>query len=335
MRRRPSWLRGIFYLVSTALIILAGFTVPLPYVETQPGTPTEIAPLIEIEGVEVTELHGSASLLTIRQRDQAVFPALFILLDGDRSLNPVQEVFPPDIDRDDYHAAQRERFRQQFEVAAAVGAQAAGIEVEISTAVVVMNVLRDSPADGVLRPGDVITAVDGEPLDDANQLQAITQAGSVGDELTLTVVRDGDEQEITATLGEIAGEDGARLGIAIDDGVERLELPFDVTLRDGTRIGGPSAGLMVALTVYDLLSDEDLLDGRVVVGTGTMGSNGTVGGVGGVPEKMVAADAYGADLVLVPESQLREALRSAPEGLTVVGVATLEEAIEVLREGSS
>ncbi len=332
---RRSWLRGVFYLVSTALIILAGFTVPLPYVETQPGTPTEIAPLIEIDGVEVTELHGSASLLTIRQRDQAVLPALLVLLDGDRSLNHIQEVFPPDIDRDDYHAAQRERFRQQFEVAAAVGAQAAGIEVEISTAVVVMNVLRDSPADGVLRPGDVISAVDGDPLDDANQLQAITQSGSVGDELTLTVVRDGEEQEITATLGEIAGEDGPRLGIAIDDGVERLELPFDVALRDGTRIGGPSAGLMVALTVYDLLSEEDLLDGRVVVGTGTMGSNGTVGGVGGIPEKMVAAEAYGADLVLVPESQLDTARGAAPEGLTIVGVATLDEAIEVLREGAT
>ena len=332
---RRSWLRGVFYLVSTALIILAGFTVPLPYVETQPGTPTEIAPLIEIDGVEVTELHGSASLLTIRQRDQAVLPALLVLLDGDRSLNHIQEVFPPDIDRDDYHAAQRERFRQQFEVAAAVGAQAAGIEVEISTAVVVMNVLRDSPADGVLRPGDVISAVDGDPLDDANQLQAITQSGSVGDELTLTVVRDGEEQEITATLGEIAGEDGPRLGIAIDDGVERLELPFDVALRDGTRIGGPSAGLMVALTVYDLLSEEDLLDGRVVVGTGTMGSNGTVGGVGGIPEKMVAAEAYGADLVLVPESQLDAARGAAPEGLTIVGVATLDEAIEVLREGAT
>ena len=335
MRRRSSLLRGAFYLVSTALIVLAGFTVPLPFVETQPGAPTEIAPLVEIDGVEVTELHGTASLLTIRQRDQAVFPALWILLDDDRSLSPVEEVFPPGVDRDEYHTAQRQRFRRQFEVAAAVGAQAAGVDVEIATAVEVLQVLPESSAHGLLLPGDIITAVDGEPLEDAAQLQAITEAGSLGDELTLTVLRDGQQEQVTATLGTIPGEDGPRLGIAIADGVERLELPFDVALREGTRIGGPSAGLMVALTVYDLLSDEDLLAGRIVVGTGSLSSNGNVGRVGGVPQKMVAAEAYGADLVLVPEQQLGEARAAASAELDIIGVATLEEALEALRHAPS
>lgn len=331
MSGRSSLLRGAFYLISTALIVAAGFTVPLPLVETQPGSPTEIAPLVEIEGVEVTELHGTASLLTIRQRDQAVFPALLILLDDDRSLSHVEDVFPPGVDRDEYHAAQRERFRRQFEVAAAVGARTAGIDVEIATAVEVLHVLPESSARGMLLPGDIITEVDGEPLEDAAQLQAITEAGSVGDELTLTVLRDGEREEVTATLGSIPGQDEPRLGIGIADGVERLELPFDVELREGVRIGGPSAGMMVALTVYDLLSDEDLLAGRDIVGTGTISSNGNVGGVGGIPQKMVAAQEYGADLVLVPQRQLADARAAASGGLNIVGVSTLDEAIEVLR----
>ena len=329
--RRSTLLRSAFYLVSTALIITAGFTVPLPYVETQPGTPTEIPPLVEIEGVELTELTGSTSLLTIRRRDQAVFPAMVVLLDGDRTLQRLDDVIPPGVDRDDYHAAQRERFRRQFEVAAAMGAQAAGIEVELVTAVAVVNVLADSPADGVLFPGDVITAVDGEPLEDAQHLQQITQAGAAGQELSLTVERGGEQQEVTATLGTIPGEDGPRLGVMIEDGVEELRLPFDVSLQEGTRIGGPSAGLMVALTVYDLLSDEDLLQGRVVVGTGSLGADGNVGPVGGVPEKMRAAAEYDADVVLVPQGQLSEAQQGAPDDLRIIGVRTLDEALDALR----
>jgi Lon-like protease len=329
---RRSFVRRVFYLVSTALIVLAGFAVPLPYVETQPGNPTEIAPLVEIEGIETTELTGTSSLLTIRNRDQAILPALVVLLSPDRNLRSLQEVYPPGIDRDDYHAAQRDRFRRQFEVAAAMGAQAAGVEVDITTAVAVANVLPDGPADGLLLPGDILTEVDGQQLDEAVQLQEITHGGTEGQELVLTVLRNGDEQQVVATLQRVPGEDGPRLGVVIEDGVRQLQLPFDVTLRDGTRIGGPSAGLMVALTVYDLLSDEDLLRGRTIVGTGTMSAEGTVGIVGGVPEKMRAAAAYDADLVLVPLAQIDVALEAAPEDLRVVGVATLDDALEVLRD---
>jgi Lon-like protease len=330
-RRTVSVLRSVFYTLSTAVIIAAGFVVPLPMVETQPGTPTEIAPLVEIDGAEVTELSGSTSLLTIRQQEQGVLPALWIMLDDDRTLRPVEEVYPPGVDIDEYLEAQRERFRRQFDIAAALGARAAGVEVELHTEVVVHNVLAGSPADGVLSQGDVIRAVDGEPLGDAEPLQEITRTGSEGQQLTLTIVRDGQEQEITATLGAIPGEDGPRLGIMIVDGVEQLQLPFEIRLGD-TRIGGPSAGLMVAVTVYDLLSEDDLLRGRIVMGTGSLGADGTVGPVGGVPEKMRAAADHGADLVLVPQSLLDEARGASPEGLRIVGVRTLDEALEVLAQ---
>jgi Lon-like protease len=88
---------------------------------------------------------------------------------------------------------------------------------------------------------------------------------------------------------------------------------------------------MTALTIYDLLAEEDLVAGRDVHGTGSIGVSGRVGAVGGVPEKVRAAAAAGADLVLVPAAQLEEAERAAPEDVAVVGVATLDDAIEALR----
>src|SRR5690606_12818242 len=121
------------------------------------------------------------------------------------------------------------------------------------------------------------------------------------------------------------------LGVLAETATVGLELPFEVSLND-TRIGGPSAGMMTAVTIYDLLSDEDLVAGRTVLGTGSVMASGQVGSVGGVPEKVRSAAAYGADLVLVPASQLDAAQLAAPEDLEVVGVATVEDAIAALRD---
>jgi Lon-like protease len=152
--------------------------------------------------------------------------------------------------------------------------------------------------------------------------------------LTLTVRRDAEEVEVVVTLGEAEEVDWPVIGILIETAVIELQLPFDIHLADGTRIGGPSAGMMVALTVYDLLSDEDLLRGRMVMGTGTMDADGRVGTVGGVPEKMRAVAVHDPppDLVLVPQAQFDVAREAAPDWLPVVGVRTFDEALEALRQ---
>jgi PDZ domain-containing protein len=330
-RRRRSWWRRAFYLASALLLGWAAAAVPLPYVEYLPGQPTPIEPLIDLEGVDTTDLRGETALLTVLLRQQPTLPALRAWLDDDRRLLEVQRVFPPGQDRQEFFRAERERFGRQFELAAAVGAAAAGVETELVTEVVILHVLEGAPADGRLRPGDVVVAVDGEPIVAAEELQAEARARDFGDELVLTVRRDGGRVETPVELGRVAGSEFPALGVHVQTAVDAIQLPFDVRLADGTRIGGPSAGLMVALTTYDLLSDEDLLDGRVVVGTGSIDADGRVGPVGGVPEKMVAAAEYGADVALVPALQLEEALTRAPDGLEVVGVATLDDAIEALR----
>ena len=48
------------------------------------------------------------------------------------------------------------------------------------------------------------------------------------------------------------------------------EISFDL----GQRIGGPSAGLVFALAIYDKITDGPLLAGRHVAGTGTITPDG-------------------------------------------------------------
>lgn len=331
-RLRARLARSSFYAASAAILAWAALIVPLPLIEQVPGRPTPIPPLVEINGVETTELDGRTSLLTILLRQQPPLPALGALLERDRTLLRIEQIYPQGIDRQEYLTAERERFGRQFDVAAAVGAKAAGVGVELVTEAVVVTVLFGSPADGVLEPGDAVLAVDGEEIGSGEELQALTLASQPGDTVRLTVRSEDEVRDVDVTLAAV-GEDGqARLGVAVETAVDELRLPFEVELAGGTRIGGPSAGMMVGVTVYDLLAEENLLAGRNVMGTGTLAGDGTVGPVGGVPQKMIAAAQADADIVLVPSLQLDEARAAAPEGLRVVGVADLDEAIAVLRD---
>lgn len=340
-RQRRRTLRAGVYAASLALLLWAASVVPLPYTEFVPGQPTSIAPLLEVDGVDTTEIHGEAALLTVLLQSSTTRTALGALLDDDRRLRPTAEVVPSDVDRDEFLEQERRRFRRQFEVAAAVGAEAAGVEVTLGTVPLIVDVVPDGPAHGRLRAGDVVRSIEGEDVDGAEQLQQRVREHEVGDAVTVVVERRGEPVEVEVTLEpldvpEPAPDDGDEprepppgMGIFIETVADRLELPFELELAE-TRIGGPSAGLMIALTVYDLLAEEDLMAGRTVHGTGSIDAEGRVGPVGGVPEKMRAARE--ADLALVPESLLEEARAAAPEGLDVVGVATFEQTLEVLRE---
>lgn len=331
---RRSRARTAFYAASLAILVAAAGFAPLPFLRYVPGNPQELPDLIRISGAETTEIEGRAALLTVFLDPVTPIEAIAVLLDPATTLTPIASVAPQGGLTPEFFDGQRQQFSRQFEIAAAVGAEAAGIEVSLRTVPIVRDVIEGGPSDGLLSAGDEVRAIDGEPLTDASQLQATTRAATAGDELTLTLVHAaGAERDVVVTLDEVAATGQVGLGVVVETVGDGVDLPFDVALGD-TRIGGPSAGLMTAVTVYDLLDPEDLIAGRTVVGTGTIGPAGVIGPVGGVSAKTRAAVAYGADVVLVPAAQLTEALAtSPPDGVTVVGVETLGDALDALREG--
>jgi len=106
-------------------------------------------------------------------------------------------------------------------------------------------------------------------------------------------------------------------------------LPIDVRI-DSRNIGGPSAGMMYALAVMDLLTEGDLTGGNRVAGTGTIRFDETVGPIGGVRQKVYAARGIGADYVLVPAENFEDALTAAGDGIVVVSISTLQDALDFL-----
>jgi len=114
---------------------------------------------------------------------------------------------------------------------------------------------------------------------------------------------------------------------------------FDVTVEIGLKdVGGPSAGLMFALGIIDKLGRESLTGGRAIAGTGEITAEGVVGPIGGIPQKMLGARESGATVFLVPADNCEEAKKARHDGLQLVKVGTLKEALDALkalREGGT
>ncbi|MDP8978334.1 MAG: PDZ domain-containing protein, partial [Actinomycetota bacterium] len=228
-------------------------------------------------------------------------------------------------------------FRTAARVAAAAGLSAAGFPLDrralTGHGARISSVMAGSPADGVLRPGDVVVAAGGDPVRLPRDLQDAVASTPGGRRLRLALLRDGTRHTVRLAPRRLSVAPHPVLGVSVRTHRASIELPIPVRIEPG-RVGGPSAGLVVALTVYDKAERSvDLAGGRQVAATGTLDVGGEVGPVGGVEQKAVAASRAGVDVFVVPASQEDDAVAALPadDAVRVVGVATLGEAIRELR----
>jgi PDZ domain-containing protein len=204
--------------------------------------------------------------------------------------------------------------------------------VEHDVGAVVYVVLTRSPAWGHVQVGDVVRAVDATSVTNASGLVAAIRSHRPGDVVTLTlgsVTDPAKSHEVRVRLGADPERPGVGFLGVIAFTQPSYGLPERVSIFDDG-IGGPSAGLAFTLGLIDDLVGGDLTGGKVVAATGTIRPDGTVGAVGGVPQKTVAVARAGASVFLVPASEAPSAKRVAPRTLRVVPVDDLRQALAVL-----
>ncbi len=126
---------------------------------------------------------------------------------------------------------------------------AASLGLDAARGALVSAVTDDGPADdaGVER-GDVVVAIDGARVADSNDLRNRIAAAAPGSRIGLTVVRDGREQTLSATLGELpSSEDEAGRNASAPEagslGLQVQPVPADRARALGLPDG---AGLLVA-----------------------------------------------------------------------------------------
>lgn len=325
-------MRKALFLVALLVIAWAATIVPLPLLQLAPLPAEPVTSVVEVATTQ-DEVSGELLYTVVAVAPVTAVGGVDAWIDPYRELELQQHVVPPDIDRGRFLEVQQRVFSESLHVAAAVGQRLAGREVAVSgNGARVVAIVPGAPAEDELETGDVIVAIDGEPVELASELVNALSRREAGDEVTLTVERGGQRLDVTVTLELLARTERAGLGVLVQTVDERISVPVEVDVSTDVAIGGPSAGLMMALTVYDLLDPADLTDGRRIAGTGTVDLSGNVGPIGGIVEKVRGAQLSDADVFLAPASQAEEAESAAPPGLEVIGVETAQGAIDALSE---
>lgn len=338
---------GLWALVVALLGMVVLTFLPSPYVIQRPGpvydtlgtaqaSDGSAVPLIDIEGARTYDAEGALRLTTVevvgnRQNPPSWFELVRAWADPARAVLPVDAVFPQGLTSEQRNQRNATLMDESQNEATAAALRALGYEVPAEVEVV--DLADDSPAEGILERGDHLVALDGTPLTSTPHLRAALQErGGASVDLTM---RRGDEQvSVTVAPQQVSqgGESSWVLGTYV---TTHYTFPVDVAIQLDN-VGGPSAGLMFALGIIDLLTPGDIAGGADVAGTGTIDSEGEVGPIGGIRQKLFGARDAGATFFFAPHQNCGEVIGHVPDGLQVIRTETLDDALaslEVIADG--
>jgi PDZ domain-containing protein len=299
---------------------------PLPYYAVGPGPAREVIPLIHVEGPQTFPSSGNLVMTTVRFTRVTAVGALAAWLDPERAVVGEQVLYPPGFTpADEEHLARSEMDQSKIDAAVVVLTELTRYPRRHADGALIELVGQGCPADGHLFAGEVIVRIDGKHIDSRAEASRVLHRAPAGEPLTLVVESADGTRTVRVEKGRCPGTHRPLVGVSLVE-----PFPFDITIQSGD-VGGPSAGLMWAIGLYDLLTPGDLTEGRTVAGTGAIDVEGRVGPIGGVRDKVVAARDAGADILLVPRGNLRE-LRGVERGdLRVIAVSTFDQAVAALR----
>ncbi|TWH00017.1 PDZ domain-containing protein [Nocardioides sp. J9] len=313
------------------VLILGGIAlaVPLPYASYSPGPTFDIlgkdgdnAEVIQVDGHEAYYDDGQIRFTTVIASSYgqklSLGDALTRWLDPDRAVVPYDVVHPADRSAEDEKTEGAIQMTTSQDVAKAVALKELGIEAP--SAVQVAYVDEKGPAHDKLLARDVFKEVDGEPVVDADQVVKAVRKHKDRSNVEFKILR--GQKEMYVRVKPVIEDGTPRVGVSLGLG---YEFPFDIQLRVDPSVGGPSAGLMFSLAIYDTLTPGSLTGGANVAGTGELLPDGTVGPIGGIQQKIAGAEEAGAELFFVPAANCSDVGDLDPD-LRLVKATTMHAA---------
>lgn len=331
--------RTLTFLAFSLLFVFCLFFMKLPFYIYKPGDIAELTDIVTVEHGHVS--NGELHLVTVsRQRATPVLWALAKMANYNEIIR-LEDAIPEGYTEDEYKYYQMKMMESSHHAAIKVAFEAANFPVAVEDhGVYVLHVRENMPAHGKLTVGDKIVAVDGQSIAEASELVNYVQAKTSGAVIQLTFERAGktytEKLEVTPFP-----DDPEQVGIGI-----QLYTDKDVTTNpqveiNSGNIGGPSAGLMFALEIYNQLVKEDVTKGYNIAGTGELDFQGNIHRIGGVEKKVVAAAREDIEIFFVPYEQGREnanyfvakeTAEAIETDMEIVPVDTFAEALTYLKQ---
>lgn len=324
--------------VSALLFVIAAAFVamwPVDFVTVSPGATHNLlgeregVPVVSVEGVETFPSDGrilvTTASMTRPDAPVSLPEVLYAHWVPDRDVYQREQVYPTRTSEAELRAREAQQMAASQSGAAAAALRAAGNQVEQIP--MVQSVSSTGPAADKLFPGDFVLAVDDVPTPTVADARAAIESRAIGQEVLFRILRD---REVLVVKVDTAPSK-TNVGVPVWGGnlvmgysyTPRVHLALDPSL------GGPSAGLMMALAIFDTITPGDLVGGRIIAGTGDIDGAGMISGVSGVREKLSGAERDGADVFFVPAANCAD-LNNVRTSTRLVSVSTLEDTINSL-----
>ena len=315
-----------------ALVLFAALS-PLPYVTYGPGLTINVlgdqggSPIIDVQGHKTYRDPGQLRMTTVSVTRPKAHLDLFTLMKAwsnhDDAVYPYASVYSSQ--ETDEQSSQQGAAEMVTSQDSATAAALTELGYHVKGVIEVVSIGKGTPADGKLQVRDVLVSVDGTKVTQGTDVASLVQKAPQGQPLTIVVRRGSDEHTLHITPAQVDGV--PRIGVQLSVG---FVLPFKVSVNIPQDIGGPSAGLMFSLGIYDTLTPGSLTGDAVVAGTGTIDQTGKVGPIGGIQQKIAGAREAGARLFLVPPDNCSDALGAHPGDMRLVRADTMHDAVQAI-----
>lgn len=338
-------------LISTVVFLIFIFLLffKLEYYVMKPGSAYDVSEFVHVVDGDKND-EGNFNLMTVAMTHATPLSYFIAKFKEYEDIIPIEEVFYEKEVEEEYNARQLDYMSQSQFNALYVAFSKAKLPYTISyNGVKVLNVLEGGASDGKIKTNDEIVEIDGKVIKRANDLTNRLNSKKENDEVKLVIKRDDELKDVTLKLKPIPGND-KKVGLGITYS-EKKTIQTEPKVKINTeKIGGPSAGLMMTLEILNQLVDEDISKGYDIAGTGEINEDGTVGRIGGVDKKVVAASKSGKEIFFVPDDEIdkkllkkypdlksnyEEALETAKKigtDMKIVPVKTLQDALDYLEK---
>ena len=304
------------------------------YYFMSPGPPYQWN--IEIENVQTYEYEGNLYQLTVRRDEANYFVYAWATLNSQIDLYPREVILPDGVTPQELSEISIQNMMTSENVAIAVALDSLNYEVQSEgDGVLVVGLLDDSPVKDKLIKNDLIVSINNELVKSVSEFISMLRTYEIGDIVNIGLIRNEQELTIETKLIEhVEYENEPMVGFLASTPNQQFIFPFEVDIQTGN-VGGPSAGMMMALNVYNLLTEDDITNGKKIAGTGTIEIDGSIGPVGGVKQKVIAAKRANASLILVPSANYEEASVFEDDNTEIVAVDSFDNALNVIFDFSS
>lgn len=321
------FIKDNYVFIILMVFIVLFFNIKLPYYVMAPGGVINITDRVVMDDYS-NNTKGSINMLYVSEYDGTMASLLMAKLRGfDIESNSERQVSNESVK--EINERNRIMRDNSLDIAIMVAYKTAGKNISIKNK---KNVVVASTFDNGLEVGDVILSTDGSLCDDTDCIRKIINSKNVDDNISFRVLR--NNKEINVDSKVIMDNNTKIVGVVI---ITQYDYDIDpsIDIKFKNSESGASGGLMLTLTIYNAISDVDLIRDRNIAGTGTISFDGSVGEIGGTKYKIIGAIRNNMDIVFVPSSNYEEAIMTKNKynsDIDIVRVDNFKEVIDYLKK---